>query len=397
MLDDLSSQLRPLPWGLKLPRLNDISLPAFSNSFSRALEYGRGKPHWKWAIDSGNIEMKRHVDLISTHVLNFNFSSINLNLPSQKENCNTVYSNLFESILTTLKTQGNFELYSFLVSVKNLYRDNEERNWWLNFFKVRSIFSDLKFSLKSFCDSIKFRLLIPAKQFGDFSCACKSPDSPNGVILSNWNNIFHCLSCGSVSKITIERHKKNVRLLDSFVTKYIPLAATEIEYMYRCSLNGCDHHVDLRIELPASNGQLKRVFYVDVSVFNVGCPSYRCNSEDQATKKFKDQESAKRKQYTAVFFHDSDFLIPFIVDTIGNIGPSALAFVELLGHNSVRLLKKKIICGLFNASRSRCIKPYRNKVFNFLILSLRKLPNWMKKYNSFLYDVSLVLNLPLFV
>ena len=87
--------------------------------------------------------------------------------------------------------------------------------------------------------------------------------------------------------------------------------------------SGCDHHVDLRIELSAINGQLKRVFYVDVLVFTVGCPSHRCNAEDQATKKFKDQESAKRKQYIAVFLHDSEFLIPFIVDTIGNIGPSA--------------------------------------------------------------------------
>ena len=97
--------------------------------------------------------------------------------------------------------------------------------------------------------------------------------------------------------------------------------------------------------------------------FNVGCFSHRCNSEDQATKKFKDQESAKRKQYTAVFLHDSDFLIPFIVDTIGNIGPSALAFVELFGHNSVRLLKKKFIYGLF-----QCIQIEMNKALSEQIL-----------------------------
>ena len=53
-LDELSSDIRSLPWGLKLPRLADLSVPAFSNSFARALEFGRELNHWSWAVKFGD-------------------------------------------------------------------------------------------------------------------------------------------------------------------------------------------------------------------------------------------------------------------------------------------------------------------------------------------------------
>jgi hypothetical protein len=87
----------------------------------------------------------------------------------------------------------------------------------------------------------------------------------------------------------------------------------------------------------------ERNFYLDVSVFNVGCPSHSCNSIDKTKAKFKERELHKRNQYKDVLLNSSPYFIPFIMDTVGNIGKVAIDFLMTLSREVSKISKDDFV------------------------------------------------------
>ena len=80
--------------------------------------------------------------------------------------------------------------------------------------------------------------------------------------------------------------------------------------------------------------------HVEVAVLNVGCNTYL---EKDRNVNLKNKERFKRSQHAGHLGDDAknpDILIPFIVDTVGNIGPAANHFITKLQgickNNSIR-------------------------------------------------------------
>jgi hypothetical protein len=351
-IDVLSSKLRSLPWGLKLPRLQDIASSAFSSSFALALEKGRlSRNNWGWAIAFGDSLLKRHVDVISVFIKDFCFSSANLIIPKQSSNSSLVFEKSFDSILLSLVMEK--ELCSYLISLKLLYSPECDMNSWLNSYKITNRFKEISFSTQNFVDSVKFRILVFKSFSINYNCICKSQLTSNSVSLSNAGetdlnsrcNIFHCLSC-VITSGTISRHNRIRNFINSFITRFCPTAITQIEFVYKCSANGKTHHVDLLVKFPLGSSfghKEERNFYLDVSVFNVGCPSHSCNSLDKAKAKFKEREIHKRNQYKDVLLGSSPYFIPFIMDTVGNIGKAAMDFLMTLSREVSKISKDDFV------------------------------------------------------
>jgi len=347
-IDDLSSKMRSLPWGLKLPRLQDIAAPAFSSSFALALEKGRdSRNNWKWAIDYGDLFLNRYVATVSVYIKDFSFSSANLSISQQNTYSSLVFENAFNNIFASRCNEK--ELCSFLISLKLLYSPECDTNCWLNSFKVSNRFKEVSFSNQNFRDSVKFRILVSRSYQAHYNCICKSPSSSNSVSLSEAGdidlssrcNMFHCLSC-IITSGTIARHNRIRDFMNSFIVRFCPNAITQVEFIYKCGVNGNTHHVDLMVKFPFGScfgHKEERIFYLDVSVFNVGCPSHSCNSIEKAKAKFKDRETHKRNQYKDVLLNSSPNFIPIILDTVGNIGKSAKDFFVLLSRETSKINK----------------------------------------------------------
>ena len=335
-LDELSSDIRSLPWGLKLPRLADISVPAFSNSFARALEFGRDLNHWSWAVKFGDICLNQHSSVINNYVKGFTFNHINPVIPPQKKNSIVAANLLFDNVLR--QCDDSIELTSYLISLKKLYNPEEDSNCWLNWFKVKNRFSNISFCNDSFKGSIRFRLLIPSKSFShQLICVCSSNSTSNLPVLINVNpkhsdvdlslrkNMFHCFSCTLSSQSTIARHNRVVSLIQTFVTMFIPSVITDIEFPIKFYNNCTKKKTDLFIKINKGD---RYTYFVDVRIFNVACKSHACSNETQSNLEFIKVEKIKRREYSAVKLQNDRRLIPFVVDTVGNIGPEATLFLD---------------------------------------------------------------------
>jgi hypothetical protein len=351
-IDELSSKLRSLPWGLKLPRLQDIASSAFSSSFALALEKGRcSRNNWEWAINFGDSFLKRHVDVISVFIKDFCFSSANSIIHKQNTNTSLVFEKSFDNILMSRSSEK--ELCSYLISLKMLHSPESDMNCWLNSFKITNRFKEISFSTRNFVESVKFRILVFKSFPLNYSCICKSPMSSNSVSLSDTGvidlnsrcNMFHCVSC-NITSGTISRHNRIRNFINSFITRFCPSVITQSEFVYKCSANGKTHHVDLLVKFPYGScfgHKEERNFYLDVSVFNVGCPSHSCNSIDKAKAKFKERELHKRNQYKDVLLNSSPYFIPFIMDTVGNIGKVAIDFLITLSREVSKISKDDFV------------------------------------------------------
>ena len=62
-------------------------------------------------------------------------------------------------------------------------------------------------------------------------------------------------------------------------------------------------------------------------MFNTGCPSNMAKDEDHLKELFIKQENKKIGQYAHVGLSGDPRLIPFIVDTSGNLGTKAVKFL----------------------------------------------------------------------
>ena len=210
------------------------------------------------------------------------------------------------------------------------------------------------FSNQNFRDSVKYRIFVFKSFSVNYSCICKSKSSSNSVSLSNVGqidlnsrcNMFHGLSCPITSGDTIARHNRIRNFINSFIIRFCPKAITQIEFIYRCGANGKTHHVDLLVQFPHGScfgHKEERNYYLDVSVFNVGCPSHSSNSIEKALAKFKERELHKRNEYRDVLINSSTNLIPFIMDTVGNIGKAAKDFLVMLSREVSKISKDDFV------------------------------------------------------
>jgi len=139
--------------------------------------------------------------------------------------------------------------------------------------------------------------------------------------------MFHCLSCESTAAIIKIRHDNLSNVIQNFVHRFCEGAVSQIEEKYHCKLNSKQKAVDVTISFRDIT------YYIDVSIFNPGCPSHMRLKDVSCMDLMKAQEVHKRQQYREVFLADDPNLIPFIIDTAGNLGPDALKFINVLRHH----------------------------------------------------------------
>jgi hypothetical protein len=64
---------------------------------------------------------------------------------------------------------------------------------------------------------------------------------------------------------------------------------------------------------------------------------------EKASAKFKERELHKRNQYKDVLLNCSHDLIPFIMDTVGNIGKAAKDFLVVLRREASKISKDEFV------------------------------------------------------
>jgi hypothetical protein len=139
--------------------------------------------------------------------------------------------------------------------------------------------------------------------------------------------MFHCLSCESTAAIIKIRHDNLSNVIQNFVLRFCDGAVSQVEELYHCRHNGEKKAVDVTITIKDIT------YYIDVSIFNPGCPSHVRLKDVSCIELMKTLEVKKREQYRKVFLADNPYFIPFIIDTAGNLGPDALKFINDLRHH----------------------------------------------------------------
>jgi hypothetical protein len=107
--------------------------------------------------------------------------------------------------------------------------------------------------------------------------------------------MFHCLSCDSTAAIIKIRHDNLSNVIQNFVLRFCEGAVSQIEEKYHCRHNGKQKAVDVTITIRDTT------YYIDVSIFNPGCPSHMRLRDVSSMEVMKAQEVNKRNQYQEVF------------------------------------------------------------------------------------------------
>ena len=84
-------------------------------------------------------------------------------------------------------------------------------------------------------------------------------------------------------------------------------------------------------------------YFIDVSIFNIGCPSNASSRLDGSIKFMLKKEESKRNDYVHVFLNDNPNFIPFIIDISGNLGPAGIRFIKLLSERCSGITKNKFV------------------------------------------------------
>ena len=74
-LPALSSDIRSLPYGLNIPKLGGISIPAWTNSFTSALQLSQTlkSKHFNWCINHGDSFLNDYEQTCKIYMPNFSF------------------------------------------------------------------------------------------------------------------------------------------------------------------------------------------------------------------------------------------------------------------------------------------------------------------------------------
>ena len=166
--------------------------------------------------------------------------------------------------------------------------------------------------------------------------------------LKKISNMFHCLSCDTTAAEIKIRHDKISSVINNFLIRFCSNTTSQTEESYLCYSNGQLKNVDV---IAIVNG---RTFFIDVSIFNPGCPSYSRLSDESCFDLMLMMEK-KKEPYDGVLLSDNPYFIPFIVDTSGNLGPAAIKFIFLWKKN-VMIISKSQFNKSFQACISICLK-----------------------------------------
>ena len=348
-LNELSSNIRSLPYGLKLPKLLGISIPAWTNSFASALQlcHNLKSNHFDWCIKNGSINLRNYSVMCKTYMPNFSFEG-NSVIPSQKDNTLLYYDHLTTELRLSLKNEK--PLLSYLICMSR----NNSIPIWLNWLRFKTSFKQYSFSNASFQHALRLRLLIH-QDVSNVSCMCRNNGSVVAVrngsdySLKKISNMFHCLSCDTTAAEIKIRHDKISSVINNFLIRFCSNTTSQTEESYLCYSNGQRKNVDV---IAIVNG---RTFFIDVSIFNPGCPSNSRLSDESCFDLMLLMEKKKKAEYDGVLLSDNPDFIPFIVDTSGNLGPAAIKFISLMEEECNDYISKSQFNKSFQACISICL------------------------------------------
>lgn len=321
-LDSVSVTVRHLPeknCGLGLPKMTDISSLAWASSYGHALKFTHHDGQdigWLSTINKGDRVLTRFYEELSKHYPNFSFSDLSFTSKKQSD----------------LKKQQDEEKLSEL---KELLKNDKERVTWLNASVDQScpwlscgIGSYDKFNAplsdQAMAINMQLRLLIPVVPVPDnFECPCNRQSRTNQKYTR-----YHALNCQKFCQdITIERHNNVRDIIYNALQHYLPQSRPDREL---CHYHEDRPEVHKKPDVSFSTYRNEGKTHIEVAVFNAGCSTYL---EKDRNANLRNKEKFKISQHVGHLGEDAknpDILIPFVVDTVGNIGPSAKYFITKL-------------------------------------------------------------------
>jgi hypothetical protein len=331
-LDQVSNTVRNLPekyGGLGVPQLSGISSLAWTSSYSHALKFTQHDGQeigWDNTINTGDRVLTRFIEELSKYYLNFSFSDTSFTSKKQSD----------------LKKQYDEEK---LKKLQEILKNDKERLTWLNVSIGQScpwlscgIGSCDKFNAplsdKAMAINLKLRLLIPVVRVPDnYDCPCNQQSRTNQQY-----TVYHALSCQKYCQdITIERHNNVRDIIYNVLQYYLPQSSPDREV---CHYNEDRPEMHKKPDISFSTYRSEGKTHVEVAVFNVGCKTYL---DKDRNANLRNREKFKISQHLRHLGDDArnpDVLIPFVVDTAGNIGPSASTFITklqgLCKNNTIR-------------------------------------------------------------
>ena len=184
--------------------------------------------------------------------------------------------------------------------------------------------------------------------------------SSNLKNLNSPNMMFHCLSCPAINGDKTHLHNQISLSIHKFLSVHGDKIISQTEEQYICFANGEKHKVDITVITNKRNKET--TFYIDVNTFNCGCSSNSRVNNDSSLARMIHHENAKISEYAHVQLNNCPTLIPFIIDSSGNLGLKAINFIKAMEEFRHPALSKTRFTKAFKACLSACFFSNLNSV-----------------------------------
>jgi len=346
-LNDVSSTVRALPvkmGGLGIYAVTDISTPAWLASYADALSFTtlEGQDYgWEYALTQGDNVMPQHCAALKTIYPNFSFT----NFPQMN------------------KTQRDLTLMVHNVKLEKLIdmpvlKDNNEHSTWfaasqkVNCPWLSSAIGPLHRFIPALEHSemqtnLKLRLLIPLIKNRPHKCICDDGSRHNQRYTE-----YHALGCNKFTgELRTERHNCVRDIIYESIKQNIPAVhAAKEENHYHPDDPRRHKKPDITL---TENGTNSEQVFIDMAVVNIGGFSYLCKNNTTVLSSVENGKRFSHKGHLDRNAYNPEIFVPFIVDTLGNIGPSGKKFLNYIANRSTNKFMKHGILRSISISIAR--------------------------------------------
>jgi len=346
-LNDVSSTIRALPvkmGGLGIYTVSDILTPAWVASYTEALSFTNleGQNYgWEYVLSQGDSALQQHCAVIQRIYPNFSFHDFPLMSKTQRDLTLAVHDEKLQTLIE-----------------KPILKDNNEHSTWFAASQkvpcpwlTSSIGPSHRYApALGHCEmqmNLKLRMLIPIIKNRPLRCSCDD-DTRNNQRYTE----YHALGCIKLSgELRTERHNSVRDIIYESIKQNIPAihVAKEANHYHP---DDPRRHKKPDITLTDTEHNSDQVF-IDMAVVNIGGFSYLNKNNMSVLSSIENGKRFSHKGHLDSQAYNPEVFVPFIVDTVGNIGPSGKKFLNNIVNRSTNKFMKHGILRSISISIAR--------------------------------------------
>jgi len=346
-LDTISKSVRTLPvklGGLGISSIQDTSPYAWIASYTESLNFTQldGQQFgWEHALSYGDTCMQKHCKTIQDVYPNFSFANFPTMNKTQKDFMKTLHDQNLKSLTEMPILKNNVEHYTWFSASQHLSCP------WLtsaigpiNRYRVPLNNYEMQINLK-------LRLLIPLIKNRPEKCSCD-----DGTRNNQRYTEYHALGCIKyIGDLRTERHNDIRDIVHDSIKTNIPSfnVGKEVNHYHP---DDPRRHKKPDITLVDKDNNDHQIF-IDMAVINIGGFSYLNKNNASVLTAVENGKRFNHKGHLDQEAYNPNTFIPFIVDTVGNIGPSGKNFLNNIASRSTNKFMKHGILRSISISIAR--------------------------------------------